>query len=377
MKFRFQTAGESHGRCLLGLIEGIPAGLYLSESDISPDLKRRMQGHGRGGRMKIEADEAILLSGTFRGKTTGAPIALMIENKDWQLKNEEKLPVINFPRPGHADLAGLLKYNQEDIRTISERASARETAGRVAIGAVAKKFLKEFGLEILGVALEIGGIASSLRTTSIAELKDTVENSPVRFPDPEKEKEVIQLIDQVKEQGDSLGGSFLVIAENIPPGLGSYVQWDKRLDGKLAQALMSIQGIKAVEIGDGIANSKRKGTEAHDEIGYKDGVFLRYSNRAGGIEGGISNGEPILASAYMKPISTIRKQMRSIDLKTKEPANSHYQRSDVCAVPAASIIGEAMMALVLADAFLDKFGGDSMQETSQNFNYYLTLLKKR
>ncbi|MCL5054811.1 MAG: chorismate synthase, partial [Firmicutes bacterium] len=256
MKFRFQTAGESHGRCLLGLIEGIPAGLYLSESDISPDLKRRMQGHGRGGRMKIEADEAILLSGTFRGKTTGAPIALMIENKDWQLKNEEKLPVINFPRPGHADLAGLLKYNQEDIRTISERASARETAGRVAIGAVAKKFLKEFGLEILGVALEIGGIASSLRTTSIAELKDTVENSPVRFPDPEKEKEVIQLIDQVKEQGDSLGGSFLVIAENIPPGLGSYVQWDKRLDGKLAQALMSIQGIKAVEIGDGIANSK-------------------------------------------------------------------------------------------------------------------------
>ncbi len=377
MKFRFQTAGESHGRCLLGLIEGIPAGLYLSESDISPDLKRRMQGHGRGGRMKIEADEAILLSGTFRGKTTGAPIALMIENKDWQLKNEEKLPVINFPRPGHADLAGLLKYNQEDIRTISERASARETAGRVAIGAVAKKFLKEFGLEILGVALEIGGIASSLRTTSIAELKDTVENSPVRFPDPEKEKEVIQLIDQVKEQGDSLGGSFLVIAENIPPGLGSYVQWDKRLDGKLAQALMSIQGIKAVETGDGIANSKRKGTEAHDEIGYKDGVFLRYSNRAGGIEGGISNGEPILASAYMKPISTIRKQMRSIDLKTKEPANSHYQRSDVCAVPAASIIGEAMMALVLADAFLDKFGGDSMQETSQNFNYYLTLLKKR
>ncbi len=377
MKFRFQTAGESHGRCLLGLIEGIPAGLYLSESDISPDLKRRMQGHGRGGRMKIEADEAILLSGTFRGKTTGAPIALMIENKDWQLKNEEKLPVINFPRPGHADLAGLLKYNQEDIRTISERASARETAGRVAIGAVAKKFLKEFGLEILGVALEIGGIASSLRTTSIAELKDTVENSPVRFPDPEKEKEVIQLIDQVKEEGDSLGGSFLVIAENIPPGLGSYVQWDKRLDGKLAQALMSIQGIKAVEIGDGIANSKRKGTEAHDEIGYKDGVFLRYSNRAGGIEGGISNGEPILASAYMKPISTIRKQMRSIDLKTKEPANSHYQRSDVCAVPAASIIGEAMMALVLADAFLDKFGGDSMQETSQNFNYYLTLLKKR
>jgi chorismate synthase len=377
MKFRFQTAGESHGRCLLGLIEGIPAGLYLSESDISPDLKRRMQGHGRGGRMKIEADEAILLSGTFRGKTTGAPIALMIENKDWQLKNEEKLPVINFPRPGHADLAGLLKYNQEDIRTISERASARETAGRVAIGAVAKKFLKEFGLEILGVALEIGGIASSLRTTSIAELKDTVENSPVRFPDPEKEKEVIQLIDQVKEQGDSLGGSFLVIAENIPPGLGSYVQWDKRLDGKLAQALMSIQGIKAVEIGDGIANSKRKGTEAHDEIGYKDGVFLRYSNRAGGIEGGISNGEPILASAYMKPISTIRKQMRSIDLKTKEPANSHYQRSDVCAVPAASIIGEAMMALVLADAFLDKFGGDSIQETSQNFNHYLTLLEKR
>ena len=377
MKFRFQTAGESHGRCLLGLIEGIPAGLYLSESDISPDLKRRMQGHGRGGRMKIEADEAILLSGTFRGKTTGAPIALMIENKDWQLKNEEKLPVINFPRPGHADLAGLLKYNQEDIRTISERASARETAGRVAIGAVTKKFLKEFGFEILGVTLEIGGIASSLRTTSIAELKDTVENSPVRFPDPEKEKEVIQLIDQVKEQGDSLGGSFLVIAENIPPGLGSYVQWDKRLDGKLAQALMSIQGIKAVEIGDGIANSKRKGTEAHDEIGYKDGVFLRYSNRAGGIEGGISNGEPILASAYMKPISTIRKQMRSIDLKTKEPANSHYQRSDVCAVPAASIIGEAMMALVLADAFLDKFGGDSIQETSQNFNHYLTLLEKR
>lgn len=377
MKFRFQTAGESHGRCLLGLIEGIPAGLYLSESDISPDLKRRMQGHGRGGRMKIEADEAILLSGTFRGKTTGAPIALMIENKDWQLKNEEKLPVINFPRPGHADLAGLLKYNQEDIRTISERASARETAGRVAIGAVAKKFLKEFGLKILGLVLEIGGIASSIRTTSIAELKDTVESSPVRFPDSEKEKEVIQLIDQVKEQGDSLGGTFLIIAENVPPGLGSYVQWDKRLDGKLAQALMSIQGIKAVEIGDGIANSKRKGTEAHDEIGYKDGIFLRYSNRAGGIEGGISNGEPILASAYMKPISTIRKQMRSIDLKTKEPANSHYQRSDICAVPAASIIGEAMMTLALADAFLDKFGGDSMQEISQNFNHYLTLLKKR
>ncbi len=377
MKFRFQTAGESHGRCLLGILEGIPAGLPLSENDINPDLKRRMQGHGRGGRMKIEADEAVLLSGTFRGKTTGAPIALMIENKDWQLKNEDKLPIINFPRPGHADLAGLLKYNQEDIRTISERASARETAARTALGAVAKKILNEFEIEILGVVFEIGGIASTIRTFSISELKNSVENSSIRFPNSEKEKEVIELINQCKEEGDSIGGSFLVIAENVPPGLGSYVQWDKRLDGKLAQSLMSIQAVKAVEIGDGILNSKRKGSEAHDEIGYRDSIFFRCTNHAGGIEGGISNGERILAAGYMKPISTIRKPMNSVDLKTKKPAKSHYQRSDVCAVPAASIVGEAMMALTLTDSFLEKFGGDSIKETTQNYKNYRSLLQSR
>jgi len=377
LNLRFLTAGESHGRCLVGILEGIPAYLPLSEEDINPDLKRRMAGYGRGGRMKIESDEAILLAGVFRGTTTGAPIAVMIENKDWQLKREEKLPVINFPRPGHADLAGLLKYNHTDIRAVSERASARETAMRVALGSICKKFLRAFGIEILGVVTEIGGIQSPLETFSIAKIKEHVENSPFRFSKPDKEKEVIALIDQCKEEGDSLGGTFVVIAAGGPPGIGTHVQWDKRLDGKLVRAIVSIHAVKGAEVGDAVANARRKGSEAHDQIGYKDGKFYRFSNKAGGTEGGISNGEAIVVSGYMKPISTIRKPMASVDLITKEPAKSHYQRSDVCAVPSASVVGEAMVALTLAEAFLEKFGGDSMQETEENFSSYMKRISQR
>lgn len=371
------TAGESHGRCLVGIMEGIPAGLPLSEEDINPDLKRRMAGYGRGGRMKIESDAAVLLSGIFRGETTGAPLAVMIENRDWQLQREDKLHPINFPRPGHADLAGLLKFDRTDIRAVSERASARETAARVALGAIAKKFLRNFGVEILGIVTEIGGIAPALEAASIAALRERVEASPLRFPDPAREKEVMALIDACKLEGDSLGGAFLVIAEGVPAGLGSHVQWDKKLDGRLAQAIVSIQAIKAAEIGDGVANARRKGSEAHDQIGYSGGRFYRFSNHAGGTEGGITNGEPVAVTGYMKPISSIHKPMASVDVVTKEPAKSHYQRSDVCAVPAASVVGEAMVALVLADAFLEKFGGDSMTEVSRNFAAYAEQVARR
>jgi len=375
MSLRYYTAGESHGRCLVGFLEGIPAGLALSEADVNPDLKRRMAGYGRGGRMKIESDEAILLTGIFRGKTIGAPIAVMIENKDWQLKKD--LPQINFPRPGHADLAGLLKYDETDIRAISERSSARETAARVALGAIAKKFLACFNIDILGVVVEIGGIASHPGNLDIATLRARVEDSPLRLFNPDKEKEIMALIDRCKEEGDSLGGAFLVIAEGVPVGLGGHVQWDARLDARLAQAIVSIQAMKAVEIGEGIANARRHGSEAHDQIFYQDGKFSRSSNHAGGTEGGISNGEPILVTGYMKPISSIHKPMASVDMQTKEAGKSHYQRSDVCAVPAASIVGEAMVALVLAQAFLEKFGGDSIKEVTRNYESYLARLKAR
>ncbi len=377
MTLRFLTTGESHGRCLIGFIEGIPSGLPLAEEDLNGDLKRRMAGYGRGGRMKIESDQAILLSGVFRGKTTGAPIAVMIENKDWQLQREDKLPPINFPRPGHADLAGLLKYDQTDIRAISERASARETAARVALGAIAKKFLAQFGVDILGIVTEIGGIVSRPPSLSIRQLRSQVESSPLRFPSPQEEKAVMELIDRCKEEGDSLGGAFLVIAEGVPVGLGSHVQWDNRLDAALAQAIISIQAIKAVEIGEGLENSRRKGSEAHDQIGYKEGRFFRHSNRAGGTEGGISNGEPVLVTGYMKPISSIRKPMASVDMATKEPGKSHYQRADVCAVPAASVVGEAMVALVLATFFQEKFAGDSMTEVTQSYKTYQEMVSRR
>lgn len=377
MRLRFFTAGESHGRCLIGVIEGIPAGLALSDEDMLPDLKRRMQGYGRGGRMKIEDDRAVLLSGIFRGETTGAPIAIMIENKDWQLQREDKLPPINFPRPGHADLAGLLKYNGSDIRAVSERASARETATRVALGAISKKFLSRFGIQILGVVTEIGSIMAECSSVKISALQSNVENSPLRLAHPGKEKEMIALIDACKEEGDSLGGAFIVIAEGVPVGLGSAVQWDRKLDGRLAQAFMSIHAIKAVEVGQGVENAKRKGSQAHDQIAYDKDHFYRFTNHAGGTEGGISNGEPILVTAYMKPISSIRKPMASVDILTKEPAKSHYQRSDVCSVPAASVVGEAMMALVLADAMLEKFGGDSMPETLRHYESYRDYLKHR
>jgi len=372
---KFTTAGESHGRCLLGILEGIPAGLPLSESDINPDLKRRMGGYGRGGRMKIESDAAEILTGIFRGKTIGAPISVMIENKDWQLKKD--LPVINYPRPGHADLAGLLKYDETDIRAISERASARETAARVAVGAIAKRFLAEFGIDILGVVTEIGGIAASPKLLSIKDLREVSEASPLGMANGEKENEIIELIDRCKEEGDSLGGAFTVIAEGVPCGLGSHSQWDERLDAELARAIISIQAMKAVEIGEGMANARRKGSEAHDQIGYHKEGFFRHSNHAGGTEGGISNGEPIVVTAYMKPISSIHKPMASIDMKTKEEGKSHYQRSDVTAVTPARVVGEAMVALVLATFFLKKFGGDSMTEVKRNYQSYLEHVKTR
>lgn len=398
-KLRFLTAGESHGKGLTGILEGIPAGLSLSSDDIDKELKRRQTGYGRGGRMKIESDHAEIISGVRWGKTTGSPISLIIENKDWknwqdimsveasgveyqasENKDPRFLPVTR-PRPGHADLAGALKYCHKDIRNILERSSARETAMRVAIGAIAKRFLSEFGINIGSYVIQIGNV--SIQKTDNRDqkpdLKDffkKAETSPVRCPDDTVSKKMTQLIDEAVQKGDTLGGVFEVFAIGVPLGLGSHIQWDKRLDGRLAQALMGIQAIKGVEIGTGFEMAGRFGSEIMDEIFYDGSRFYRKTNHAGGIEGGMTNGMPIVIRAAMKPIPTLRKPLRSVDIVTKEPFEAAYERSDTCAVPAAAVVGEAMTALVIADAFLEKFGGDSIEETKRNVTGYLEHLKK-
>jgi chorismate synthase len=389
VSLRFLTSGESHGPGLTGIIEGIPAGLALCSEDINGELKRRQKGYGRGGRMKIESDRVEIFSGVRWGATTGSPLTLRIDNKDWQNwekgmsldKNDEgSIQAVIRPRPGHADLAGALKYNHHDIRNILERSSARETAMRVALGAVAKKLLSEFSISIWSFVAQIGHIkVEKPAYYDIKKLSQEAEASEVRCFDKETTEKMKALIDQAKEKGDSLGGVFEVQATGVPPGLGSHIQWDRRLDGQLAQALMSIQAMKGVEIGEGFTMAGLFGSSAMDEISYNKDTFphfLRTTNNAGGIEGGMTNGMPVVARVAMKPIPTLRTPLRSVNIITKEPYEAAYERSDTCAVPAASVIGEAMTALVLARAFVDKFGCDSINEVRQNYKSYCNYLKE-
>lgn len=377
---RYYTAGESHGKCLVAIIEGIPAGLRLSKEEINKELARRQGYAGRGKRMqKIEKDKVEILAGLHRGETIGSPICLMIENKDWSIDNQ---PLRTRPRPGHADLAGVLKYAREDIGDILERASARETAARVALGAVAKKLLQEFAIRIVSFTEEIGGIKiseefSSFQKFPLQKILSLSEFSPVHTINKTKEKLMLEKIKEAEKKGDTLGGIFVVIVDNVPVGLGSYAQWDLRLDGCLAQGLMSIPGVKGVEIGAGFSLSKKFGSEVHDEIFYdaKNG-FYRRTNNAGGLEGGITNGERIILRAVMKPISSLKKPLHSVDIKTKKPTFAEIIRGDICVVPVAGVVGEAMAALEIAKAMKEKFAGDSLKEMKRNYEGYLSYLKR-
>jgi chorismate synthase len=386
---RYFTAGESHGEALVAFLSGIPAGLEIDQAFLDRELWRRQRGYGRGGRMKIETDSAHILSGVRHGKTIGSPISLEIANKDW--KNwQEALPVgsgdeakhkrVASPRPGHADLAGALKYNFPEARYVLERASARESAARVAIGAIAKLFLRGLGIEVLSHVITVGTVslhdAVSWDKIRALQQKDEVL---LNCADPDAEQRMKEEVDKVLRTGDSLGGVFEVVAHGVPPGLGTYAQWDERLDALLASAVMSLQAVKAVEIGSGVAAAFAAGSAVHDEIGYTGTsgftAFSRAHNNAGGIEGGISNGEEIRVRGYLKPISTLRRPLQSVDFDTREPVKAAYERSDVCVVPAAGVAAEAMVALTLARCALDKFGGDSMTETTRNFQGYCQQLK--
>ncbi len=387
---RYFTSGESHGEGLVAFISGLPAGLGVDVAYVDRELWRRQQGYGRGGRMKIERDAAHVLSGVHHGKTIGSPISILLENKDW--KNwQEALPVetgdpakhkrVASPRPGHADLAGALKYNFSEARYVLERASARESAARVAIGGLAKLFLREIGVEVLSHVTRVGE----------AELSDEVKWEKIRAlwekeevllncADADAEQRMKAEVDRALRTGDSVGGVFEVVTHGVPPGLGTYAQWDERLDGLLAGAVMSLQAVKAVEIGSGIHAAGAMGSAVHDEIKYgaKEGFtdFAREKNNAGGIEGGVSNGEEIRVRGYLKPISTLRRPLGSVDFATREPVKAAYERSDVCVVPAAGVAAEAMVALTLAKCALEKFGGDSMVETKRNFEGYKEQLRK-
>jgi len=387
---RYFTAGESHGEALVAFLSGMPAGLKIDQPFVDRELWRRQQGYGRGGRMKIERDSAHILSGVRHGVTIGSPISLLLENRDW--KNwQDSLPVgegdpakhkrVASPRPGHADLAGALKYNFPEARYILERASARESAARVAIGALAKLFLRDLGIEVLSHVVTTGSVSVSgeVPWQKIKALHSR-EEVLLNCADAEVEQRMKAEVDKILKTGDSLGGVFEVVAHNVPPGLGTYAQWDERLDGMLAAAIMSLQAVKAVEIGSGVAAAFMPGSQVHDEIGYaaKSGFtgFSRTHNNAGGIEGGISNGEEIRVRGYLKPISTLRRPLQSVDFSTREPVKAAYERSDVCVVPAAGVAGEAMVALTLARCALEKFGGDSMTETLRNLEGYRQQLKK-
>lgn len=386
MNFRFTTAGESHGKALVAIVEGLPSGLEIDVEQINHELWRRQQGYGRGGRMKIEADKVEILSGVRHGKTLGSPVSMLIENRDFvhwtevmsvdKPAQEPKNPrVVKRPRPGHADLAGGQKFGARDLRNILERASARETAARVACGALAKQLLTEFGIEIKSHVIKIGKIPDVPLQKNWEEISAIEENSPLNCADKEIEAEMIRHIDEAREKGDTLGGVFEVVARNVVVGLGSHTSWKEKLDGQIAQALMSIQAVKAVEIGEGVANAGKYGSEVHDEIYFKDGNFRRLTNRAGGLEGGITNGEELRVRGYLKPISTLRKALRSVDIDTKKEESAAFERSDITAVPAAGVIGEAMLAIVLADALRRKFGGDSLSEMKINFENYLLALR--
>jgi chorismate synthase len=364
---RFLTAGESHGPALIGILEGMPAGLQIEAEAVNRDLRRRQGGYGRSGRQVIEKDQVELLAGIENGKTTGAPIAMRIENRDFANQQKRDKPVLTVPRPGHADLAGAAKYRLDDMRTVLERASARETAMRVAVGALARCLLEAFGMVVAGQVTEMGGVAAEPADLSDPAVRARIEDSPVRVGDQAAEQALIDCIDQTRKNRDTVGGVFEVQVLGVPVGLGSYVHWDRKLDGRLAQAVMSIQAIKGVEIGRGFESAARPGTQVHDAIiPGKDGP-QRASNRAGGLEGGVTNGQPLVVRAAMKPISTTLTPMPSVDIRTGEEAQAIYQRSDICAVPAATVVGEAMVALVVADAFLEKFGSDSIAEIRERY----------
>ncbi|MBM4453612.1 MAG: chorismate synthase [Chloroflexi bacterium] len=378
-KLRFLTAGESHGKGLVAIIEGMVAGLPLSEDFISYHLKRRQTGYGRSSRMKIEQDIAEIVSGVRLGFTIGSPISLVIRNRVWEEWREtmsiaphgKQIEPLTMPRPGHADLAGVIKYDIDDIRPILERASARETAARVAVGAVARRFLEQFGVVIHSHTVSIGELQAVL---DIEIDWQQVEKSPLRCASTKCEKAMVAAIDRAKAEGDTLGGVFEIVVDGVPVGLGSHVHWDNRLDGRIAQAVMSIQAVKGVEIGGGFAMAATKGSQAHDIIEPStEGPFSwhRVTNRAGGIEGGMSNGQPIIVRAAVKPVATLGKPSPSVDLRTGKVAKAHYERSDICVVPDAGIVGEAMVAIVLADVMLEKFGGDHLRETLTNYRAYL------
>lgn len=370
---KYLTAGESHGKCLLGILEGLPAGLKLDKKQIDSELSRRQKGYGRGGRMKIEEDSVELLSGIRHGRTIASPVALFIANKDYKI---DVLPSVTSPRPGHADLAGALKYNTHDMRDILERASARETAMRVAIGAVCKSLLKEFKIEIASHVTSIGRVCAQAEGLSFNQIRQRSMESSLACADKTVESAMIDEIDRAKKEGDSLGGVFEVLAVNVPIGLGSYVDWQRRLDGRLSQALMSIPAIKGVEIGAGFFGAVSRGSQLHDAIFVsKGGAFSRDTNRAGGLEGGITNGQVLVVRSAMKPIATLRKPLSSVNVNTKRPTKAAVERSDVCAVPAAAVVGEAAVAFILAQALLEKFGGDSLAETKRNYQGYLKQIK--
>ncbi|SER44310.1 chorismate synthase [Salipaludibacillus aurantiacus] len=383
---RFLTAGESHGPELTAIIEGVPSQLPLTEEDINEHLARRQKGYGRGRRMQIEKDKVRITSGVRHGKTTGAPITLHIENKDWThwtkimgvepLSEEEEQEVkrkITRPRPGHADLNGAIKYRHRDMRNVLERSSARETTARVAVGAVAQKLLKAFNINLCGHVLEIGDVVSAQpHFTSVGGLKEVTESSEVRCADKDASEKMKRAIDEAKENGDSIGGIVEVIAENVPVGLGSFVHYDRKLDGKIAQSVLSINAFKGVEIGLGFEAARMKGSQVHDEIAYEEGRgFYRKSNRLGGFEGGMTNGMPVVVHGAMKPIPTLYKPLQSVDIDTKEPFTASIERSDSCAVPAAAVVCEAAVAWELADAFLDKFGSDTMDDIKKHYEDYV------
>jgi chorismate synthase len=391
--FRYLTAGESHGPQLTAIVEGIPAGLKLTEEEINLDLARRQGGYGRGGRMQIETDRVRILSGVRWGETIGSPITLVVENSDWVNWEKRMSPYeehrdasirVTRARPGHADLPGAMKYDQSDVRNILERSSARETAVRVAVGAVAKAYLHRFGIAVTGCVVELGGVKATCPDLEIKALQEVIAASPVYTYDAEAELGMIAAIDRAKAAGDTLGGVVQVRVTGVPVGLGSHVQWDRRLDARLASAIMSIQAFKGVEVGAGFQTARIPGSQVHDEIFFdaqlvsrgEQSGFYRKSNNAGGLEGGITNGEEIVISGAMKPIPTLYKPLQSVDIVTKEPFEATVERSDVCAVPAASVVAEAVVAIEVASAFMDKFGGDSIAETARNYASYIEYLRE-
>lgn len=395
MRFDFHTAGESHGRALITLVEGVPAGLPLiADRDIDPDLKRRQGGYGRGGRMQIEQDRAEILSGVRLGEALGSPISLVIWNRDWENwqhvmsaaptdhGEDVAAKAVHLPRPGHADLVGVLKYDRSDARDILERASARETTARVAAGAIAKRLLNEFRITVGSHVVMLGGIEANVPEDLPADLNAAVDSSPVRTIDKAAEQKMIAAIDAAKAAGDTLGGAFEVVVQGLPVGLGSHVSWDRKLDGRIAQALMSIQAMKGVEIGLGFEASRRPGSQVHDVIegdvnAPRSGGYKRASNRAGGLEGGMTTGGPLIARVAMKPLSTLMRPMQTVNLRTGQAGDAVTERSDVVALAAAGVVGEAMVAIVIADALLEKFGGDSLTEMRRNFDGYLRYLSER